>query len=171
MLVRGCYNQGMPKIIGVMGGSSCTPQEYQLALDVGKLIADRGLVLLCGGGSGVMEAAARGAQETGGLTLGILPGSRAAETPPTPHIALPIFTGMSDGRNAINVKSSDVVIAIGGGFGTLSEIAMALRCGKPVIGLRTWSFARQGADMRLFHKAETVEEVERLLAKVLAERK
>jgi len=161
----------MSKIIGVMGGSSCTPQEYNMALEVGKIIAVRGLVLLCGGGTGVMEAAARGAKEGGGLTIGILPGSNAEETPPNPHIALPIFTGMSDGRNAINVKSSDLVIAIGGGFGTLSEIAMALRCGKPVIGLRTWTFTREGADLGLFHKAETVGEVERLLAKVLSERK
>jgi uncharacterized protein (TIGR00725 family) len=161
----------MPIIIGVMGGSSCTPREYDLALEVGKRIAARGWVLLCGGGTGVMEAAARGAKEAGGLTLGILPGSDAEETPPNPHIALPIFTGMSDGRNAINVKSSDVVIAIGGGFGTLSEIALALRCGKPVIGLNTWTFAREGADMGLFIKAETVEEVERLLERALPKRK
>lgn len=161
------YNRDMPKIIGVMGGSACTPEEYRLALDVGRLIASRGLILLCGGGSGVMEAAARGAREAGGLTIGILPGSNAEESPPNPHIALPIYTGMSDGRNAVNVKSSDIVIAIGGGFGTLSEIALALKCDKPVIVLRTWMLAREGADLCLLHKAETVRDVEEILMNLI----
>jgi len=80
-----------------------------------------------------MEAAARGAKEAGGLTLGILPGSDASGSPPNRHIDIAVFTGLSDARNAVNVKSAEVVIAIGGGHGTLSEIGLALRDGKPVI--------------------------------------
>jgi len=159
----------MRKIIGVMGGAACTQEEYLLAAEVGSLIAARGLVLLCGGGSGIMEAAARGAHEAGGLTIGILPGSSAEETPPNPFIDLPVFTGLSDARNAVNAKSSALVIAIGGGFGTLSEIALALKCRRPVIGLKTWAFSREDMDLSLFHKAETVRDVEKLLRDLLAD--
>jgi uncharacterized protein (TIGR00725 family) len=110
-----------------------------------------------------MEAAARGARETGGTTLGILPGSDARESPPNPYIDLPVFTGMSDGRNSINAKTSDVVIAIGGGYGTLSEIAMALRNNKPVIALKTWSFSREDVELTGLHPAETSAQAEEIL--------
>lgn len=125
------------KIIGVMGGSMCTEEEYGIAYEVGKIIAKNGYILLCGGGSGVMEAASKGAYENGGLTVGIMPGSNSKESMPNPYIKIPIYTGMSDGRNSINVKSSDIVIAIGGGPGTLSEIALALKNNKPVILLKS----------------------------------
>lgn len=121
------------KIIGVMGGSKCSKEEYEAAYEVGKLIAEKGYILLCGGGTGVMEAASKGAYEKGGITIGIMPGSGKEESPPNPYIKIPIFTGMSDGRNSINVKSSDLIIAIGGGTGTLSEIALALKNNKKVI--------------------------------------
>jgi len=111
----------------------------------------------------VMEAAARGAKEAGGLTLGILPGSNAAESPPNPHIDLAVFTGLSDARNAINVKAAEAVIAIGGGPGTLSEIALALKNGKPVLALRTWAVSREGADLERFHPVETLEELALIL--------
>lgn len=149
----------MKRIIGVMGGSSCTPEEYELARAVGRLVAGRGFVLLCGGGSGVMEAAAAGAKEAGGLTVGILPGSDASESPANAHIDIALFTGLSDARNAVNVKSSEAVIAIGGGHGTLSEIALALRNGRPVIALRTWTVARQGADLSNLHPVDTLEQL------------
>jgi hypothetical protein len=153
----------MRRIIGVMGGSVCTPEEYALARTVGAMVAARGFVLLCGGGGGVMEAAARGAKEAGGLTLGVLPGSDARESPPNPYLDLAVFTGLSDARNAVNVKSSEAVIAIGGGPGTLSEIGLALRNGKPVFALRTWTVGREGADLSGFRRLERVEELAPLL--------
>ena len=156
----------MKKIVGVMGGSACTREEYLLAADAGSLIAANGFVLLCGGGSGIMEAAARGARETGGTTLGILPGSSPQESPPNPYIDIPIYTGMSDGRNAVNAKTSDVVIAIGGGYGTLSEIALALKNGKPVIAFRTWNISREDTELTNLYRAETLGEVETLLQRL-----
>lgn len=125
-------------VIGVMGAAQCDEQTYEMARQVGSLIAQRGAVLLCGGRGGVMEAAARGAKEAGGLTIGVMPGMNARETPPNPYIDVAIFTGLRDGRNWINVCASDAIIAISGGYGTLSEIALALKIGKPVVLLRSW---------------------------------
>jgi hypothetical protein len=127
-------------IIGVMGAASGDAGLYEVAYQVGQWIARRGAVLLCGGRGGVMEAAAQGAKAEGGLTIGIMPGSDERESPPNPFIDIPIFTGMSDARNAINVRSSDAVIALWGGYGTLSEIALALKIGKPVVLLNSWKF-------------------------------
>ncbi len=127
-------------VIGVMGASHCDEKTYGEAYQVGRLVARHNAVLLCGGRTGVMEAAAKGAQGAGGLTVGILPGSNEQESPPNPFIDLAIFTGMSDARNAINVRSADVVIALWGGFGTLAEIALALKIDKPVVLLHSWRF-------------------------------
>jgi uncharacterized protein (TIGR00725 family) len=107
-------------------------------------VAERGGVLLCGGRGGVMEAAAEGARAAGGLTLGILPGISAKDSPPNPHIDLAIFTGLGEARNWINVCASDAIIAIGGGFGTLSEIALALKAQKPVVLIGSWRFEIEG---------------------------
>jgi uncharacterized protein (TIGR00725 family) len=106
------------------------------AAEVGRLIAERGAVLVCGGRGGAMEAACRGAKEAGGLTVGILPGSDRSEANPFVDVVLP--TGLGEARNALVVGAADAVIAIGGGYGTLSEIALALKAGKRVIGLGTW---------------------------------
>jgi uncharacterized protein (TIGR00725 family) len=106
------------------------------AAEVGRLIAERGAVLVCGGRGGAMEAACRGAKEVGGLTVGILPGPDRSEANPFVDVVLP--TGLGEARNALVVAAADVVIAIGGGYGTLSEIALALKVGKRVIGLGTW---------------------------------
>jgi uncharacterized protein (TIGR00725 family) len=106
------------------------------AAEVGRLIAERGAVLVCGGRGGAMEAACRGAKEVGGLTVGILPGPDRSEANPFVDVVLP--TGLGEARNALVVAAADVVIAIGGGYGTLSEIALALKAGKRVIGLGTW---------------------------------
>lgn len=130
-------NFGKSPRIGVMGPSKCSDRARQLALEVGSLIARGGGILICGGGSGVMEAAARGAKEAGGLTVGILPGVSAGDA--NPYIDVPIVTDMGNARNVINVLTSQVVIAIHGASGTLSEIALALKCGTPVVGLETWS--------------------------------
>jgi uncharacterized protein (TIGR00725 family) len=106
------------------------------AADVGRLVAERGAVLVCGGLGGSMESACRGAKDGGGLTVGILPGPDRSAANPFVDVALP--TGLGEARNALVVRAADAVIAIGGGYGTLSEIALALKAGKPVIGLDTW---------------------------------
>jgi uncharacterized protein (TIGR00725 family) len=107
-----------------------------VAAEVGRLVAERGAVVVCGGLGGTMEAACRGAKDGGGLTVGILPGSDRSEANPFVDVALP--TGLGEARNALVVRAADVVIAVGGGYGTLSEIALALKAGKRVIGLDTW---------------------------------
>ncbi|MEA2376438.1 MAG: hypothetical protein QOD13_345 [Thermoleophilaceae bacterium] len=106
------------------------------AAGVGRLVAERGAVLVCGGLGGAMEAACRGAKQAEGVTVGILPGSDRSDANPYVDVALP--TGLGEARNALVVRAADVVIAIGGGYGTLSEIALALKAGKRVIGLDTW---------------------------------
>lgn len=143
-------------VIGVMGASQCDEATFEMARRVGTLIAQRGAVLLCGGRGGVMEAAARGAKEAGGLTIGILPGMNASETPPNPYIDVAIFTGLRDGRNWVNVCASDAIIAISGGYGTLSEIALALKVGKPVVLLHSWELPAR--DVAPLYVAQTPEE-------------
>lgn len=121
-----------PLIIGIMGGGTANESDEQDAYTLGTLIANRGWILLNGGReSGVMKASAEGASDQGGLTIGILPGSDPQEA--SQYIRIPIVTGLGNARNCINVLSSDVVVACPGGMGTLSEIALALKCGKPVI--------------------------------------
>jgi len=132
-------------VIGVMGPAACDPATAELAVAVGRGIAERGGVLLCGGRTGVMEAAARGARSAGGLTVGILPGTNAQESQPNAFIDLALFTGLGEARNWVNVCASDAVIAIGGGFGTLSEIALALKAQKPVVLVGSWRFDLEGA--------------------------
>jgi uncharacterized protein (TIGR00725 family) len=126
--------------ISVIGESAASPKVYKLAEEAGKLIARAGAVLVCGGLKGVMEAAARGAKSEGGLTVGILPGGRREDA--NPHIDIPIVTGLGYARNKLVVKSGQAVIAIGGKYGTLSEIAFALGYGIPVVGLNTWKLIR-----------------------------
>jgi uncharacterized protein (TIGR00725 family) len=122
--------------IGVIGAGTCDEDLYGLAEEVGGLIARQGWTLLCGGLGGVMEAAARGAAGQGGLTIGLLPGSNREAANPYIEAALP--TGMGHARNAIIAQASDAVIAVGGGYGTLSEMALARKMGKPVVSLRSW---------------------------------
>lgn len=120
-------------LIAVVGGSTCSSEEEQWAVAVGRLLGERGAVLLCGGLGGVMDAAARGARQAGGLTVGILPGSDPAAA--NPYIDVPLATGMGEMRNALIVRAAGAVIAIGGGWGTLSEVALAQRIGTPLVGL------------------------------------
>src|SRR5262245_34001211 len=131
-------------VVGVMGPSSCDPATAETARAIGRGVAERGAVLLCGGRAGVMEAAAEGARAAGGLTVGVLPGAGAQETPPNPFIDVALFTGLGEARNWINVCASDVIIALGGGFGTLSEIALALKARKPVVLLGSWRLEVEG---------------------------
>ena len=121
--------------IAVFGAGICDEEIYQLAYEVGRLLAPHAIVYT-GGLGGVMEAAAKGALEAGGLTVGILPGKRAEDA--NPYIAVPVVTDMGHARNMILVRTAEAAIAISGGYGTLSEIALALKTWKPVIGLRTW---------------------------------
>lgn len=120
-------------LIAVVGGSTCSTEEAEWATAVGRLLAERGAVLVCGGLGGVMEAAARGAKQGGGLTIGILPGGDPDDANPSIDVA--IATGMGEMRNALLVRAAGAVIAIGGGWGTLSEIALAQRISTPVVGL------------------------------------
>ena len=120
----------------VCGSGQATTEEVAWAEEVGRLIADAGAVLVCGGLGGVMDAAARGCEAGGGLSIGILPGEH--RDPASPHLTVSIPTGLGEARNALVVRAADAVIAIGGEFGTLSEIALALKAGKRVVGLDSW---------------------------------
>jgi len=128
------------RVIAVIGGSQCSPQEDRLAEEVGRELAQRGAILVCGGLDGVMEAACRGASSEGGVTIGILPGDSRLGA--NPYVQFAIVTGIGYARNAIVVKSAQAVIAISGSYGTLSEISYALQSGIPVIGLNTWSLSK-----------------------------
>jgi uncharacterized protein (TIGR00725 family) len=123
-------------IIGIVGLSQASIEECSAAHEVGVEIAKRDGILVCGGLGGVMESACRGAKSGHGLTIGILPGFSRHEG--NPYIDIPIVTGMSHARNIIVVRTSNAIIAIGGSYGTLSEIAFALKIGIPVIGIKTW---------------------------------
>ena len=125
--------------IGVIGGGDVPPQVAGLAEEVGREIARRGAILVCGGLGGVMEAACRGASSEGGLTVGILPGDNRQAA--NPYVKIPIATGIGYARNAAVVKSSQAIIAVDGSYGTLSEIGFALQGGIPVIGLKTWAIS------------------------------
>jgi uncharacterized protein (TIGR00725 family) len=126
----------MKQMIGVIGAGKADGETMKVAEEVGKGIAGMGAIVVCGGLGGVMEAAARGAHAAGGITVGILPGDRKEEANPSIDVA--IATGFGEGRNVLIVRSADALIAVGGEYGTLSEIALALKTGKPVVGIGTW---------------------------------
>jgi uncharacterized protein (TIGR00725 family) len=120
----------------VVGAGDAEPDAAAVAEAVGRELASRGCVVVCGGLGGVMEAACRGAKQAGGTTVGILPGSdrRAANR----WVDVALASGLGEARNALVVRAADALVAVGGGFGTLSEIALALKAGKRVVGLDTW---------------------------------
>lgn len=125
------------KYVGVIGAGACPRAIHATAEAVGAAVGIHGWTLVCGGLGGVMAAASKGCFEAGGVTVGILPGlDRDAANP---HIRIPIPTGLGEGRNLLVVRASDIIIAISGGYGTLSEISLALKTGKPVIGIYTWA--------------------------------
>ena len=126
----------MARYVAVVGPGEASAEQCAIAEQVGRQLAGRGAVLVSGGLGGAMEAACRGAREAGGTTVGILPGFDRAAANEFVDVALP--TGLGEARNALVVRAADVLIAIGGGFGTLSEIALALKSGKRVIGVGTW---------------------------------
>ncbi len=139
--------------IAVVGGAKCTEDEYNLAFSVGMEIARQKAVLVCGGGSGVMEAAAKGVYQRGGTTIGILPGE--SNQSGNRYLAYTIATGIGEARNAIIARTADAVIAVGGEYGTLSEMALALKMGKPVIGLKSWFLIAPGPLDKKVQKADT----------------
>ena len=122
--------------VAVIGPSVATDEESARAEEVGRLLATEGAVVVCGGLGGVMEAVARGAARAGGTVVGILPGAHREEA--NEHVTVAVATGMGEMRNALVVRTADAVIAVGGAYGTLSEIALALRTGVPVVGIGTW---------------------------------
>ncbi len=140
--------------IGVIGAGTCTSELAHAAYQVGQWIASYPATLVCGGLGGVMENAAKGAFEQGGLTVGILPTSDPGDA--NPYITIPIPTGMGHARNVLVVLSSQLIIAIGGQAGTLSEIAIALKLGTPIIGYRTWEIVPE------LKMASTIEELSTL---------
>ena len=123
-------------LISVVGGAQCTPEEAAIAEETGRLLAQKGFGVVCGGRGGVMEAVCRGANQMGGVTVGILPGEDESEANDWVQIVIP--SGIGEARNALVARAGRGVIAIGGGYGTLSEIALALKWGKRVAGLQTW---------------------------------
>ncbi len=124
------------KMVGVVGSGSEDPALNALAEEVGRLIAEAGVTLVNGGLCGVMAASAKGANRAGGTVVGLLPGDDPLAANPHVNVVLP--TGLGEARNLLIVRAASVVIAIGGGYGTLSEVALALKLGRPVIGLGTW---------------------------------
>lgn len=130
------------RFIAVIGSGQCSKGEARLAEEVGRELAKRGVILICGGLGGIMEAACKGASSEGGVTIGILPGDSRQQA--NPYVQIPVVTGMGYARNIAVVKSAEAVIAICGSYGTLSEIAHALQSDIPVIGLNTWALSRNG---------------------------
>ena len=142
-------------IISVIGGgdSDVAPEALRMAEEVGRELARRGIAVVCGGLGGIMEAVCRGAKSGNGTTIGIMPGNDPADA--NRWVDYPICTGMGYARNAIVVKTGRAVIAIDGAYGTLSEIGHALGDGIPVIGLNTWSLARDGQQDAAIIRADT----------------
>jgi uncharacterized protein (TIGR00725 family) len=127
--------------IGVVGAGKCSGKMKKMAEDVGRAIARKGGILVCGGLGGVMEAAARGAKEENGITIGILPGDSREDA--NKYIDFAIPTGFGEARNLAVVRTADVVIALPGKFGTLSEMAFCLKMGKPLISLSAWNLSER----------------------------
>lgn len=126
----------MNRYVAVCGASDPRPDQRALAREVGRRLAESGAVVLCGGLGGVMEAAAEGAASAGGTVVGILPGGDRSAA--NPYVTVAIATGLGEARNAVLTAAADAVIAIGGGWGTLSEIALARKRGRPVVALASW---------------------------------
>lgn len=143
-------------VVAVVGAGGAGPDEAD-AERIGRLVAEAGATLVCGGLGGVMAAACRGAAGAGGTTVGLLPGTDRSAA--NAHVSVAIPTGLGEARNTLVVRAADVVVAVGGGHGTLSEIAFALRTGTPVVGLRTWELHRgDGTEETAIHRAGSADE-------------
>ena len=153
----------MRAYVAVVGPGRATADEAQLAEAVGRGLGEAGAVIVCGGLGGVMEAACRGAKSAGGTTLAILPGADRAEA--NPYVDVAVLTGLGELRNGLVVRAADGLVAVGGEFGTLSEIALALKAGKPVFALGGWELAREGEPVDAIVRATSPEDA---VARVLA---
>lgn len=152
-----------PVQVSVIGAGEAEPELLEAAEQVGRGIAEAGAVLVCGGRGGVMEAASRGAREAGGVAIGVLPTSDPDDG--NAHLSHTIATGIGHARNLAVVASGDAVVAIGGEWGTLSEIALARRLGRPLVGLRTWPLRnRDGTDLGIAAAEDPAEAVALALA-------
>ncbi|CAN5717029.1 TIGR00725 family protein [soil metagenome] len=156
-----------PVYISVSGSGDASPEVSALAEEVGKLLGEAGAVVVCGGLGGVMEAVCRGARSEGGTTVGLLPGTEHSDANDFVDIALP--TGLGESRNALVARAADALIAIGGEFGTLSEIGLALKIGKPVVGLGTWELHRRGEAVDAIKPAATPAEAVNLALRLAEE--
>jgi len=146
-------------IIAVIGGRKADKNLKKEAEAVGRFIAEKGGILVCGGMHGIMEAAAKGAKQVGGLTVGILPQDHKRDA--NPYIDIPIATGLGIGRNVVIARTADALIALGGEYGTLSEIAFGLQMGKPVVGIKSW-------EIRGITPAKDAEEAVRTVLEIIA---
>jgi uncharacterized protein (TIGR00725 family) len=146
--------------IGVAGASQPQRALVEQGERLGRRLGEAGVVVVCGGGGGVMEAVCGGARAAGGTTVGLLPGLDRGDANPYLTVSLP--TGLGQGRNLLLVRSSDALVAVGGGFGTLSEIALALRTGVPVVGLATWSLRLDAKPVEAFPVAGDADTAARL---------
>lgn len=146
----------MSPYVAVCGPGIAKAQESAWAEEIGRRLAEAGAVVVCGGISGVMDDVARGAAAAGGTVLGILPGPDREGA--SAHLTVSVPTGMGEARNALVVRAADAVIAVAGEWGTLSEIALALKMGRPVVGLATWELAKGGRSVGGIVRADTPEE-------------
>ena len=146
--------------VAVCGGGAAQGQDLEHAEEVGRLLAERGAVVICGGLGGVMDAAARGATAAGGVSVGLLPDFDRDDASSHLTVALPM--GMGEARNALVARTADVIIAVGGEWGTLSEMALGMKMGKRVVGLGTWEITRDGEPIEGIIRAESPEEAVRL---------
>ena len=152
-----------PLLIAVIGGGAPSARAYELAEAVGRELAQRGAVVVCGGLGGVMEAACKGAKSAGGVTIGMMPGDDPRSA--NPWVDYPVMTGMGYARNVIVVKTGRAAIAVDGAYGTLSEIGHALGDGTPVIGLETWELmSGTGFPLEVTRADSPVDAVEKALA-------
>ena len=142
--------------VAVVGAGRASSDEERVAEEVGRGLAQAGAVVVCGGLGGVMEAACRGAKAGGGSTIGILPGTVRADANPFVDVAIP--TGVGELRNGLVVRAADGLVAVGGEFGTLSEIALALKAGKPVVAIGGWELARDGRPVDAIARATSAED-------------
>jgi uncharacterized protein (TIGR00725 family) len=150
-------------VVGSGEPASADAATLEAAYAVGRGVGEAGAVLVCGGLGGVMEAACRGARAGGGRTVGLLPGDDRREA--NPHVDIAIPTGMGELRNGLVVRASDALVAIGGEWGTLSEISLAMKTGVPVVGLGTWELGRDGEVVEgVVHATDPADAVRRVLA-------
>ena len=145
--------------VAVVGPDPATPEVQAACEEIGRLLARAGAIVVTGGLGGAMEAASRGAAAEGGVTVGILPGRSREDA--NPYLTVSIPTGMGEGRNVLNVRAADAVIAVSGEFGTLSEIAFALKTDVPVVGLHTWELSKGGSRVAAFPQVNTPQEAVR----------